>query len=354
MSIVWQNVISADKLISYIDRNIDLHPSTAVASDCSYLYNESGVVLDIQCFISGDVLDISHAFAHLDKDKINLKNNINQIWDDVVWFENIYQTGEDKFVFTGSKVIFDNTGSDYLYILQKIDKKPFDDTMLWLAKLWYKIQINYKEIARRYADHRYHFVVADRDIGLYGDCAKTNFRVAFDKLGDRVMRPWDMLDINQLFSGLDWYCKWYGAEWEIGQEFMFYQWVCGVSTQVFRLGVLSPELSVYKRQNHNTRYTVYYGDKIVWDDAAIYEDIKKLEIQNNSSWDLYILTKNWDKNRYYLVLVSEDKPDYDITIEKQTLDNMSANLKRTINYSSGSVREDNWFSQYLNISNSSN
>ena len=135
---------------------------------------------------------------------------------------------------------------------------------------------------------------------------------------------------------------------------MFYQWVCGVSTQVFRLWVLFPGLWVYKRQNHNIRYTVYYGDEIVWDDAAIYEDIKKLEIRNDSNEDIYLLTKNWNEDRYFLVSISPTKPDYTIKVEKQPLWNLSANLKRTINYSDWTSKEDDWFSQYLSVSNDSN
>lgn len=96
------------------------------------------------------------------------------------------------------------------------------------------------------------------------------------------------------------------------------------------------------------------GDVIVWDDAAIYEDIKKLEIRNDSDQDIYLLTKNWDEDKYYLVSAS---PSSKLTIpsrKKQPLWDLSANLKRTINYLNGDSKEDNRFSQYLSVSNDSN
>ncbi len=344
-------IITPDKVQNYLTKDeisISSWDISPYQDDCDISYIWSDLILDMSCFISGTDLDIDHAFTQLDPDIITLKSNIDLVRDNVSWFADIYDTNNNTFNFSWSKVTFRDNDSSYLHILENLNHKPINSNIYLLIKYWYKMKLSKKDMAMRFAKYNYYFAVSDRDISKYGECAKTNFRVAFEQMGNRLLKPWDTLDINTLFANLDWYCKW------DGEDFMFYQWVCGVSTQVFRLWVLFPELWVYKRQNHNIRYTVYYGDEVVWDDAAIYEDIKKLEIRNDSNQDIYLLTKSWDKDRYYLVSAYPIKPGYTIKVEKQPLDNLSANLRRTINYFSGSVKEDDRFSQYLSVSNDSN
>lgn len=348
--IIGQGILDPTQLQDHIQRSqvkLSTRDITPYQDKCDISHTGSDMIFDISCFISGTKLDIDHGFEKIDPNTISLKSQVDSIRDDISWFENIYDTESDIFSFSGSEVVF-GSGSDYIQILEKLNNTDIDANLYLLIKYGYKLKLTPEQIASWKVKYDYHFVVADRDISKYGECAKTNFRIAFQEMWNRFLQPGDGLDINALFTDLDGYCKW------DGEEFMFYQWVCGVSTQVFRLGILYPDLWVYKRQNHNIRYTVYYGDKIVWDDAAIYEDIKKLEIRNDSDHDIYLLTKQWDQDRYYLVAVSPTRPDYSVEVEKQPLTNMSANLKRTINYIDGNIKEDNWFSQYLSVSNDSN
>ena len=66
---------------------------------------------------------------------------------------------------------------------------------------------------------------------------------------------------------------------------MFYQGVCGSSTQVFWLALVDPFLYTLERAPHSQFYKNFYGQ--MGTDAAIYENYKKLLVENMANHEIY-------------------------------------------------------------------
>lgn len=197
--------------------------------------------------------------------------------------------------------------------------------------------------------NQYSWYVSDRYIDNYGACAKQNFMRAFDEFGTTILQPGQSLNINKLLAWLDWYCT--GEGW----EYLFYQGVCGFSTQVWRNALINPYLETTKRQNHGNRWQAYYGDEIVWDDAAIYEMDKQLEIRNGSDLPIYMRTLDvWGK--MYLLSVIPKKSDDVVEIRRENIGTLKGRVIRTIkNKDTGEqIDRDYYVSQYRWVVKGSN
>lgn len=109
--------------------------------------------------------------------------------------------------------------------------------------------------------------------------------------------------------------------------YRFYQGICGVTSMVFRVSMLAPQLDITKRAGHTDRYTTYYGQQVVGDDAAIYEDIKQFEIQNTSTGDVVLKSLRVGSDPY-VVLISQSPLQSPLLLQKQTLDALKAQIIR--------------------------
>lgn len=128
---------------------------------------------------------------------------------------------------------------------------------------------------------------------------------------------------NTNFSNLSGYCT--GAS---EQVYKFYQGICGVTSMIFRAGMLQPDLQIVKRHGHTSWYTKYYGETVVGDDAAIYEDIKQFEIQNISPETMILRSKRIG-DKPYVLLVSERAWTGQVLIQKKLVDELSAEIIRS-------------------------
>jgi VanW like protein len=115
---------------------------------------------------------------------------------------------------------------------------------------------------------------------MYGSCRRKNYLLALGHLDRTILQPGKKLVFNQLIADDPNYC---GAE---TGKFRFYQGVCGASTMLFRNTLTNPVIDIEKRQNHNHRYTNFYGGTR-GDDAAIYEMSKLFVIKNVSKNPVY-------------------------------------------------------------------
>lgn len=110
---------------------------------------------------------------------------------------------------------------------------------------------------------------------------------------------------------------------------MFYQGICGVSSMAFRASILDPEITITKRSSHAKWYAKYYGEKVVGDDASMYEDIKEFEIQNNSATPLLIKSKIIGDTPY-LVYIHQTPLSSPVSVSKKETGPLSALLERSI------------------------
>lgn len=136
---------------------------------------------------------------------------------------------------------------------------------------------------------------------------------------------------------------------------MFYQGVCGFSTQVWRNALINPYLGTTHRKNHGNWWKAYYGDEIVGDDAAIYEMDKQLEIRNRSDYPIYMRTLEVNGNKYLLSVVPK-QADQIVEIRREQIGKLKGRVIRTIinKKTSKQIDREYYVSQYKGVVSGSN
>ena len=141
-------------------------------------------------------------------------------------------------------------------------------------------------------------------------CSLRNYKLAVSKLNWLELKPWETLDLNKLISNDRRSCK--GSS---TKSFLFYWWSCGASSQLFRLSLIMPNITVLERAWHAKRRALYYWANIMWDDAAMYENSKKFIIRNDFDTSIYFIAyEKW--NYVYLVWIVPKKVDEYVEIIK--------------------------------------
>jgi vancomycin resistance protein YoaR len=118
----------------------------------------------------------------------------------------------------------------------------------------------------------YALFAAVRDTTTYGPCRKKNYDVAMSMLHGFVLAPHEQLNMNELIANHPDYCT------GTAGKFLFYQGVCGGSTQLFWNALVNPYLYVVERSAHGEFRKNFYGH--MGEDAGIYERSKQLIIEN--------------------------------------------------------------------------
>lgn len=269
--------------------------------------------------IWSDVVMSYSCLIHSIYPKIGFERSLELVRPKIDSIDKVYDISKTQFDFQWSELLASNIIplSDYE---SYIKKKSFLSKMI--AELTHQKMIIPLETLALDQIQSYGIVAADRDISKYGDCAKKNFMVGMKAMEQIRLEPGQKRNANSQFAYLPGYCK---GE---GEHFMFYQWICGVSSMAYRASILNPNVTITKRSNHTKRYTRYYGDDIYGDDAAIYEDIKQFEILNDSSEDLMIKSKIiWD--RPYLVFIHPRKLSSSVAIHKSQTGPLTAQITRS-------------------------
>jgi len=121
-----------------------------------------------------------------------------------------------------------------------------------------------------------------------------------DKLDWYLLNPWKEIYFNKLIAYLPWYAK---KSWDVKSNYAFYGWVCGVSTMLFRNSLINPYLFVKERHNHSQRYVNFYDKYIWWDDASVYEFIKKFIVKNIWKLPIYFKKKQIWEELYFVSII---------------------------------------------------
>jgi len=110
---------------------------------------------------------------------------------------------------------------------------------------------------------------------------------------------------------------------------MFYGGVCGVSSLLFRISLLQPDIQIIQRYPHSEWYTIYYGDTVEGDDAAVIEMRKQFEIKNTGATPIYFRSKNIG-TRTYAAFIIPGKVDKIVSISKIWKSQMQVTLTQKI------------------------
>jgi hypothetical protein len=164
-------------------------------------------------------------------------------------------------------------------------------------------------------------------------CSLANYRAAISHLNWLVLRSEQELNLNELISYDPNSCR-----WTTKKKYMFYAGACWSSTQLFRLSLLMPHLDVIERYPHSKRWAFYYGNEISWDDAAMYENSKKMIVKNEFKDSIYFkVYEQWTKS--YLVWI----------VPKQI--NERVEIKKTNKWLSSIVTKNiyDWTKELINI-----
>lgn len=263
--------------------------------DCEYETNDKWYIIDASCVLEKNL------------PSMNLSDIIGATWDQITDFSWVYLPFEESFTYYWAYPIFSTKWNKYLQ-----NNSLSKQLLLEAIKHKEKILITYNELAQYYAEHLSYFV-ADKDISNLWRCSLQNYLVALNSIDNYVLPVNKSFNANQHLIYQNGYCR-----WQSEQDFLFYGGVCWMISQLFRVSLLNPEITITKRFSHNERFAVYYWETVWGDDAAIYERSKQFEILNN--WDSDILFKvrnNWDSTQ--LIAISRPTEKW-VQINKNFID----------------------------------
>ncbi len=230
-----------------------------------------------------------------------------------LWGFNNYYSLSDSFSYRPTIPYFKISNisellSDYDKYISSIYKKI---VITYLENKNIKVRIDNHFLARNMFQ-KYSFYVVPTELSTRSACSLANYRAAISHLDGLVLLAGEELNLNNLISYDPNSCKWTTAK-----SYMFYAGACGSSTQLFRLSLLMPYVDVIERYPHSKRWAFYYGNKISGDDAAMYENSKKMIIKNNFDTSIYFkVYEQWNKS--YLVWIVPQKIKDRVEINKSS------------------------------------
>lgn len=229
-----------------------------------------------------------------------LLKNLNTFYD-------IYQQDSYNFIYRATQPSFKYTIYDrYLKNKWTIYEKI---AILYRTNKDRMIKID-NEILAKMMFEKYSFYSVPTNLANRWPCSLTNYKLAISKLNWMELKAWEILNLNKLISNDPHSCKWNSMK-----SFLFYGWSCGASSQLFRLSLIMPDITVLERAWHAKRRALYYWANIMWDDAAMYENSKKFIIRNDFDTSIYFIT--YEKGNYaYLVWIVPNKVDDYVKIIK--------------------------------------
>jgi len=270
------NILSWKKLNKFKTKQILSTPLSA----CKSRLNGNNYYVSPSCFLSWWTLP-----------KVNFKETINDILPLISNFKKTYNLNSTWFFY--------NTATPTFYINYNIDKiiKQNQTNKLLLHIL--SLLNYYIKIPKVYFEMRqsknYSFYVSKKNLKLRNKWRLQNLDIAINQLDWYLLKWWKTLNLNNIIANKPWYYK----KWN--SKYLFYGWVCGASTMLFRNALINPYLYVVKRYNHSQWYVHFYSKYIYWDDAAMYQYIKIFKIKNISKYPIYIRKKQiWNE----LLLIS--------------------------------------------------
>ncbi len=267
--------------------------------------------------------------------QLGFRETVDIIRPYIKGFSHEYNYKDSQFSFSGAEAQIDysqiSLGNQYHNTLQQ--KKLIN----YMHQHHINIKIHKKYFAK-YSAKDFVFYPSLKETKHMGPCTKTNYQVSASALQWLYITPGEIFNLNKAISRLPGYCKWINGN----KILPFYGGSCGTAGQFFRVSLLLPDFFVRKRYPHIRRRAQFYGKTIFGDDAAVLDDRKQLEIQNQWSFPIYFKMLNFD-DYTYLVWISPVNPHKTVEITKtQTWPLQTLLIKKII---------DNLHSHYISIQN---
>jgi len=253
--------------------------------------------------------------------EIQFTDTVDLIRDRISSFNDIYDnTATESFKYDGTTPIYhDKLALDFLTLQNSQAHKAI---ATFHSRENDRIKIPKYIVAQIIADS-FTFYVSYNDTSMRRGCTLRNYTIGLHSLDKLFLYPGDVLNFNRHITWLD-YCTWTGP-----QHLRFYSWVCWSASQLFRVSLLAPHITVTQRHGHSERWSLYYGNDITGDDATIYEMNKQLEIRNDDDRWLYFRVLQGE-GYDYLVAVSPYKSKKWVQIQRERETRLRTNLTKTV------------------------
>ncbi|HMT27599.1 MAG TPA: VanW family protein, partial [Candidatus Absconditabacterales bacterium] len=176
--------------------------------------------------------------------QLGFQESANLIWPSVERFDNLYELDKQEFSYYGASPVMKKNFSAQ-------DLSALKNNRLLLKRynlIGESVRVNKNDLAYDQFK-KFTFYGAERQIDNYGDCSRINYLVALKKLEGLYLEPGEKYTINDALSNQPNYCM--GS---VPGKYLFYQGVCGASTQLFRVSLLMPDIQITERANHSQRY----------------------------------------------------------------------------------------------------
>lgn len=278
------------KFSTYYDDLQTLENKTCVIED----YNTYSYISPVCLLKNTSYLSVSKSLEYLTK-------NLNMFYD-------MYQQDSYNFIYKATEPSYSYSIVDnYLKYRWSIYEKLA--ILYWTHENKMIMVDNY--VLARLMFQNYSFYSVPTNLANRWPCSLTNYKLAISKLSWKELKPGEILDLNALISNDSRSCKWNSTK-----SFLFYWWSCWASSQLFRLSLIMPNITVLDRAWHAKWRALYYGSNIMWDDAAMYENSKKFVIRNDFESSIYFVAyEKW--NYVYLVWVVPNKVSDFVKIDKK-------------------------------------
>lgn len=246
---------------------------------------------------------------------------VDMLYDNIQGFNQVYNSAPaEYFNYEWWSPIYKNNLSRDFLLLQNTQAHKAIATFHSIEED--RIQVPKNIIAELIAqDYTFYAVYSDTSMRKW--CTLTNYKIALESMDKVFLYPDQVLNFNTHIRWLP-YCT---GRWRT--DLIFYGWVCGAASQVFRASLLIPWVEVTQRHGHSERWSRYYGEDVTGDDAAIYEMHKQLEIKNNDTRWLYFRTIQGDQYDY-LVAISPYKSKQWVQITRERESPLKTNLTKNI------------------------
>ena len=270
--------------------------------------------------------------------KTNFTETIDDILPYITSFKNTYKLNSTDFYYTTAQPqFFENYDIDNI-----IKHKYLDKLLLHILSLGNY----YLKIPKIYFDFKqaknYSFYVSTKDLSLRNKGRLQNFNVAMNQLDWYLLAWWKSIILNKLIANK----PWYNTNWIRKWKYLFYGWVCGVSTMLFRNALINPYLYVEKRYNHAQRYVNFYSKYIYGDDSSMYQYHKILKIKNLSNLPIYFKKKQIWENLYFISVIPKKSNIFTFISKKQIWKLKAKLINRTISNEGKLLYQQSWISNY--------
>ncbi|MCS6982979.1 MAG: VanW family protein [Candidatus Absconditabacterales bacterium] len=190
-----------------------------------------------------------------------------------------------------------------------------------------------------------YYTAVHKPLAGIGACGLTNYLIGFRALDGVRLLPGRPFNINSHIAYLPGYCSYDGP------DYMFNGGACGISTHLFRNALMHPHLMITERHNHSKRWAYYYGPYIHGDDAAIYENSKRLIIENTGPHPILLKTIERDDETYLVTItLPSDHTQNNVWITKKQTGRLTSLVeKKVINQSQEIIHTEAFPSTFRSI-----